>query len=116
GAEWLGIALACCILSGAIVWIRGTKSSFAATCGIAACAGVLCAPLAWHTFILIAAPFFVVRRWNRMEATTALTFFLPAALAPETIGVLYLLSTLAMLICFCASSAGHAGVESSQGT
>jgi hypothetical protein len=60
------------------VWKR--KPSLLATSGIALCATILCAPLAWSAYILMLAPVFVARRWSKMETTAALFLMMPSEL------------------------------------
>jgi hypothetical protein len=45
--------------------------------GIAVCAGILCAPLAWHHYVLIAAPFYASRRWGLRETVAGALTALP---------------------------------------
>jgi hypothetical protein len=59
------------------VWKK--KPSIALTSGIALCASILCAPLAWSAYTLMLAPFFVARRWRRMETMAALLLMIPSS-------------------------------------
>jgi hypothetical protein len=58
------------------VWSARNRHDFAALSGVAICAGILCAPLAWNVYFLWAAPFFTVRRWNWVAITVAIIFTL----------------------------------------
>jgi hypothetical protein len=59
-AAGIGLALAW--------WQWKKRPTFEDSCGIAICAGILCAPLAWHIYLFFAAPFYVTRRWNSLAA------------------------------------------------
>ena len=58
-------------------WLWKKRPDLDSVNGIAACAGVLCAPLAWHVYILVIAPFFVARAWGRLATIAALLLFVP---------------------------------------
>jgi hypothetical protein len=62
-----------------VVWRR--KPSVEVTSGLALCAMMLCAPLAWHYYVLILAPVFVAHQWNKMEAGAALLMAVPYGFA-----------------------------------
>jgi hypothetical protein len=45
--------------------------------GIAICAGIICSPLAWNFYVLFAAPFFVAKRWRKLETLAAILIAMP---------------------------------------
>jgi glycosyl transferase family 87 len=100
GVAWLGFLLAALIFFALVAWIWRKRPSFTETCGIAACAGLLCAPLAWHTYILVAAPFFVARSWKRMEMIAAVLLVIPTPIAIIEGSTLYLIVIAMMLASF----------------
>jgi hypothetical protein len=60
-------------------WIWRRKPSLETASGLALCATLLCAPLAWYDYSLMLAPVFVAHRWNKLETIAA--FFLAAPYA-----------------------------------
>jgi hypothetical protein len=62
-----------------VIWRR--KPSVEATSGLALCGMMLCAPLAWHNYVLILAPVFVARRWNKLESVAAILMAVPYGFA-----------------------------------
>ncbi len=97
---WTGVAIAFAAAIALMVWIGRTKPPFTDTCGLAACAGIVCAPLAWHTYILVAAPFFVARRWNTLQMSAAFLLVIPTALAAIAGSTTYLIAVAVMLVSF----------------
>jgi hypothetical protein len=64
-----------------LAWrIWRTKPDNETATGIALCASVLCAPLAWFTYILPAAPGFVSRRWSTSSNVAAALLLIPSIL------------------------------------
>jgi Glycosyltransferase family 87 len=80
-----GLLIAFALFAYLAWWIWRRKPSLETVSGLALCATLLCAPLAWYDYSLILAPVFVAHRWNKMETTAA--FFLAA---PYALGAFFL--------------------------
>jgi hypothetical protein len=104
GHPHAGFAIAGAIAIALAWWQWKKRPGFVDCCGAAVCAGVLCAPLAWHAYILIAAPFFVARRWPLHAAFTACLLFFPLGLAPAAISTIYLSAVAIFLSVFLSDS------------
>lgn len=53
---------------------------------MAICAGILCAPLGWYYYVLLAAPVFTSRRWGRSETFAACLLFIPSIFSLTAMG------------------------------
>lgn len=99
-------------------WQWKRRPGFGNSCGAGICAGILCAPLAWHTYIFIAAPFYVTRRWPSRAILGACLLLIPFGLAPSAISGLYLAAIALFLYSFLSADpvdhlvASGAAVES----
>jgi uncharacterized membrane protein len=79
GLHPLGFVLAL-ILAALLAWtVLKTKPEFTTVSGLALCATILCAPLAWSDYSLLVAPYFVYRRWNPTSTCAAALLMVPAA-------------------------------------
>jgi Glycosyltransferase family 87 len=75
----------------ALAWWQWKKlPSFADSCGAAICAGILCAPLAWHIYLFFAAPLYVARRWSLLTAIGACLLLIPLVMVPSASSIIYL--------------------------
>jgi len=101
-AEALAIALAW--------WQWKKRPAFIDSCGAAVCAGILCAPLAWHAYIFIAAPFFVARRWTLYATLGACLLFYPLGLTPVAISSIYLAAVAIFLHTFLSAGSDLAPI------
>jgi hypothetical protein len=71
-----GLAAVLAMLLSWLIW--KSKPSLMTVSGIALCAAILCAPLAWVDYALLVAPFFVIRRWNLPSTLAAALLTVPA--------------------------------------
>jgi hypothetical protein len=72
------------VLAGALAWtVWKRKPGFTTVSGIALCAAILCAPLAWVSYALIIAPYFVSRRW-RLSSYVAAALLVVSSTVPMT--------------------------------
>lgn len=69
------IALSLAALLTVAVW--KFRPSFIATTGIGLCVAILCSPLAWPAYVVLLAPAFVARKWNRLGNVTAAILAIP---------------------------------------
>jgi hypothetical protein len=101
GHPGIGMALAFAVLLAMLYWTWKRKPDFLRASGVGACAGILCAPLAWHAYILIAAPFFTSRPWNKWATLGACLLFVPTPVVVAfTGGGVYLLALTVILASF----------------
>jgi hypothetical protein len=78
GARPLGFLVALALTAVITRRVAKTRPSFAAVSGIALCAGILCAPMAWSDYCIFLAPFFISRRWNSFATVAAALMTIPA--------------------------------------
>lgn len=104
GLRLVGYMAALLLALAVAWWSWAKKSSFEAVCGVAICAGILCAPLGWYEYVLMAAPFFVVQPWNRFSTLAAALLMIPPVLAVAAGSALYLLALALILATFLSSS------------
>jgi len=72
------------VLAGALAWrVWKTKPAFVTVSGVALCAAILCAPLAWVSYTLMLAPYFVSRRW-RLSSHVAAALLVVPSIVPMT--------------------------------
>jgi hypothetical protein len=69
-----------------LLFVHRVRPLMVDVCGLALCAGILCAPLAWHLYVLFAAPFFAARRWARVDTLAAILMALPPLLEGLVLG------------------------------
>lgn len=87
GLPVLGLLVAV-LIAAALGWLTWKRQPDITTAsGIALCAAILCAPLAWHDYTLFVAPWFVARRWRPLPTIAAMLFMVPAFISPP---ILYL--------------------------
>ena len=87
------------VLATALAWrSRNQRGSFDAVSGMAICAGIFCAPLGWYDYVLMAAPFFVARRWGYLSQFGAALLAIPTALAVMAAGSMIYLTALAIVL------------------
>jgi Glycosyltransferase family 87 len=79
GHREAGFIIAVVLFAWLAGWTYRRKPSLESASGIALCATLLCAPLAWREYSLMLAPVFVAHRWNKMETTAAFLFTVPYA-------------------------------------
>jgi hypothetical protein len=78
GSRPVGLVLSIALGAALLFFVHRMRPSEVDVSGIALCAGVLCSPLAWFHYSLLAAPFFAVsRRWGRLETCAAALMFAP---------------------------------------
>jgi hypothetical protein len=66
------------VVAVSLAWIIWRKRpSMEVTSGIALCAVILCAPLAWYDYTLMLAPALVGHRWNKLETLAAVLLMIP---------------------------------------
>lgn len=77
GLKGVGTALAVAMIAwlAHVVWTR--KPSLRTTSGIALCATILFAPMAWSDYSIMLAPVFVARAWGKLQTTAALLLMIP---------------------------------------
>ncbi len=74
------------VLAALLAWnVWKTKPAFVRVSGVALCAAILCAPLAWVSYTLMVAPYFVSRRW-RLSSHVAASLLLVPSVVPITMG------------------------------
>jgi Glycosyltransferase family 87 len=79
GLRSVGLPIAA-ILAAFLAWIIWkTKPTVITISGIAICAAILCAPLAWVDYTLVLAPYFVSRRWTIPSTAAAILLMVPTA-------------------------------------
>ena len=117
-----GLAVAFLFFAGLAWSIWKQRAGVEVASGVALCATLLCAPLAWYDYSLMLAPVFVAHRWNKTE--TAMAFLLAAPYAfgallllpfgslisPSAGGVPYAAAVSVILICYlrkARSITGH---------
>jgi hypothetical protein len=71
----LGVAAIIAAWLGYVVW--KTRPNITTISGIALCAMILCAPLAWYDYALMLTPVFVSSRWGKLETAAAVLLMLP---------------------------------------
>ncbi len=78
GLRFVGFGLAG-VLAGVLAWsVWKGKPAFVTASGVALCAAILCAPLAWVSYTLIVAPYFVSRRWRLSSHVAAALLLVPS--------------------------------------
>lgn len=111
GSKNFGMGLAGLISAWLAYTIWKKRPSVTTTSGIALCATLLCAPLAWSAYTLMLAPAFVVRRWGNTETIAALLLMIPSGslawilssgsrLGLVAAGTGYFIAIWLILICF----------------
>jgi hypothetical protein len=80
GHREAGLLLAAALFAMLALWIWRRRPNLEVVSGIALCATLLCAPLAWYDYSLMLAPVFVAHRWNKLETTAAFLLAAPYAL------------------------------------
>jgi hypothetical protein len=79
GLPGLGLALAGTV-AALLAWtVWKTKPDFKTVSGIAMCAAILCAPLAWVGYVLLVAPYFISIRWKLQSNLAAALLIVPSA-------------------------------------
>jgi hypothetical protein len=79
GFHTTGIIGAVLVALALLFYVWRARPTQIETAVIAICAGILCAPLAWYYYILIAAPFFATSKsWGWYETLTAVLLALPS--------------------------------------
>lgn len=79
GLPSLGLLLAG-TLAAFLAWAAWkTKPAFTNVSGVALCAAILCAPLAWVSYALMVAPYFVSHRWKLSSTVAAVLLTVPSA-------------------------------------
>ena len=85
GLRSVGFALAG-VVAGVLAWtVWKRKPGFTTVSGIALCAAILCAPLAWVSYTLMVAPYFVFSRWRLSSHVAAVLLLVPSTV-PITMG------------------------------
>jgi hypothetical protein len=78
GLRFVGFGLAG-ILAGVLAWsVWKAKPAFATASGVALCATILCPPLAWVSYTLMVAQYFVSRRWKLSSHVAAALLLVPS--------------------------------------
>lgn len=107
GHHTLGVALAVVITLALACWLWKKQPDLNRSNGIAACAGILCAPLAWTNYLLVIAPFLVARPWTRIAAIAAFALFIPTSLFSNAGAPAYLAVVAMMLWSFSQCREPH---------
>ena len=107
GFRLAGVILATAAFCAIAAWVYKYKTGFIATSGAALCIGILCAPIGWSWYILFAAPFFVARKWDRVETAAALAFFLPVEFTDKTSGIPELVAVILVIGVFVFGSKSY---------
>jgi hypothetical protein len=77
GLPRLGVSVVALCAIMLILFVRRTRPVQTDLAGIAICAGIICSPLAWNFYVLFAAPFFVAKRWHKLETLAAILIGMP---------------------------------------
>lgn len=77
GSRHTGAFLAIAMASALLLFVRRTRPSAVAISGIAVCTGILCAPLGWFHYVLLAAPVFTSYKWGKLKTSAAILLFTP---------------------------------------
>ncbi len=87
GFRVAGEILAVVVTLGLLAFVYRRRPSPMDIGGIAVCAGLLCAPLAWVEYVLVAAPFWAGgRRWGWLETCAVALLFFPEVLTALMMG------------------------------
>jgi hypothetical protein len=86
GSRQAGVLLAG-VAAGALVTIATRRRpAEASIAGMAVCAGVLCSPLGWYHYAMLAAPFFAMEKdWDGFQTWAAFLVWLPPLFQTELI-------------------------------
>jgi hypothetical protein len=104
GHPRLGVATALLATAALVHWAWKKKPDLLGASGVGICAGILCAPLAWHTYILMVAPFAVARPWAKLSTFAACLLMIPTAFAAAPGSVVYLIALVILLAGFESSA------------
>ena len=97
GMKPLGLVLAVAC-GAALMWlVQRLRPNDGEVAGIAVGASVLCAPLGWYHYAMLAAPFLAERRWKAWESAAAFLIWLPPIYELEAAGAGGMLAVLSSL-------------------
>lgn len=102
----LGKIVATLLATGTGWWLWKRRPSIETVSGVALCCSILFAPLAWNSYILFIAPWFVMQLWGKLSTAAAVMVTVPTSVAVVystryvSLPVLYFLAVWIMLASF----------------
>jgi hypothetical protein len=78
GIAPLGIVVTAVLMGSIMMIVALYRPKAIDIAPMAICTAILCSPIAWYQYVVMLAPFFVARRWDKKSNLAALLLFVPS--------------------------------------